>query len=52
MILALIKLNNIRQRRTTRIDKLIPKIYPTIEQRINNLRIASENKQKQNSSIK
>jgi Zn-dependent protease with chaperone function len=52
MILALIKLNNIRQRRITRIDKLIPKIYPTIEQRISDLRIASENKQKQNSSIK
>ena len=52
MILAMIKLNNIRQRRITRIDKLIPKIYPTIEQRISDLRIASENKQKQNSTIK
>jgi Zn-dependent protease with chaperone function len=52
MILALIKLNNIRQRRITRIEKFLPKIYPTIEQRINNLRIAAENKQKQNSPLK
>ena len=50
MILALIKLNNIRQRRVTRIEKFLPKIYPTIEQRINDLRIAAENKHKQNSS--
>jgi Zn-dependent protease with chaperone function len=51
MILALIKLNNIRQRRVMRIEKFLPKIYPTIEQRINDLRIAAENKQKQNSSV-
>jgi Zn-dependent protease with chaperone function len=51
MILALIKLNNIRPRKVMRIEKFLPKIYPTIEQRINDLRIAAENKQKQNSSV-
>ena len=51
MILALIKLNNIRQRRLTRVEKFLPRIYPTIEQRINDLRIAAENKQKQSSSV-
>jgi Zn-dependent protease with chaperone function len=51
MILALIKLNNIRQKRLMRIEKFLPRIYPTIEQRIEDLRIAAENKQKQNSSV-
>jgi Zn-dependent protease with chaperone function len=52
MILALIKLNNIRQKRIMRIEKFLPKLYPTIEQRIADLKIAAENKQKQSSPIK
>ena len=48
MIQALIKLNNLRPRRMTRLERLLPKIYPTIEQRINNINEAAENKKSQN----
>ena len=48
MIQALIKLNNLRPRRITRLERLLPKIYPTIEQRINNIHVAAENKKSQN----
>ncbi|HEX7482302.1 MAG TPA: M48 family metalloprotease [Candidatus Bathyarchaeia archaeon] len=47
MIPALIKLNNLRPRRNTRVEKWLPKIYPTIEQRINDVRVAVENKKKE-----
>jgi len=47
MIQALIKLNNLRPRRMTRLERLLPKIYPTIEQRINNIHAAAENKKNQ-----
>ena len=50
MISALIKLNNLRPRRNTRLERLLPKVYPTIEHRINEIRIASENKNKQHST--
>jgi Zn-dependent protease with chaperone function len=47
MIQALIKLNNLRPRRMTRLEQLLPKIYPTIEQRINDIHAAAENKKNQ-----
>jgi Zn-dependent protease with chaperone function len=50
MITALIKLNNLRPRRITRIERFLPKLYPTLEQRINDIRAASENKKKQSST--
>ena len=50
MIQALIKLNNLRPRRMLRLERLLPKIYPTIEQRINDIHTAAENKKKQNAS--
>jgi len=46
MISALIKLNNLRPRRMPRMERLLPKIYPTIEQRINDIHTAAENKKK------
>jgi len=46
MVLALIKLNNIRPRRITRVEWLLPKIYPTIEERINDIKTAEESKKK------
>ena len=48
MIQALIKLNNLRPR-NIRIERLLPKVYPRIEQRINDIHQAAENKNKQNS---
>ncbi len=51
MIQALIKLNTLRPRRMPRLERLLPKIYPTIEQRINDIHTAAENKKKQNSSV-
>jgi Zn-dependent protease with chaperone function len=51
MIQALIKLNNLRPRRMPRLERLLPKVYPTIEQRISDIHKAAENKQKQNSPI-
>jgi Zn-dependent protease with chaperone function len=50
MITALIKINNLRPRRMPRLERLLPKIYPTIEQRINDIHTAAENKKKQNPS--
>jgi Zn-dependent protease with chaperone function len=47
MITAMIKLNNLRPQRQTRIERFLPKLYPTIEQRINDIRAAAENKKKQ-----
>lgn len=47
MISALIKLNNLRPRRMTRFERLLPKLYPTLEQRINDVRTAVENKKNQ-----
>ncbi len=48
MIQALIKLNNLRPKRL-RIERLMPKVYPTIEQRIKDIREAAENKKNQTS---
>ena len=47
MIQALIKLNNLRPRRMPRLERWLPKVYPTIEQRINDIHTAAENKNKQ-----
>jgi Zn-dependent protease with chaperone function len=47
MIQALIKLNNLRPRRMPRLERWLPKVYPTIEQRINDIHTAAENKKKQ-----
>jgi Zn-dependent protease with chaperone function len=47
MIEALIKINNLRPRRMPRLERWLPKVYPTIEQRINDIRVAVENKKKQ-----
>jgi Zn-dependent protease with chaperone function len=51
MIQALIKLNTLRPRRMTRLERWLPRIYPTIEQRITDIHTAVENKKKQNSSV-
>jgi Zn-dependent protease with chaperone function len=50
MITAMIKLNNLRPKRITRIEQFLPKLYPTIEQRINDIRAAAENKKKQSAT--
>jgi Zn-dependent protease with chaperone function len=47
MIQALIKINNHRPRRMPHLERWLPKVYPTIEQRINNIHTAAENKKKQ-----
>ena len=47
MVQALIKLNNLRPGRMPRLERWLPKVYPTIEQRINNIHKAAENKKKQ-----
>jgi Zn-dependent protease with chaperone function len=47
MIQALIKLNNLRPRSMPRLERWLPKVYPTIEQRINDIHTAAENKKKQ-----
>jgi Zn-dependent protease with chaperone function len=49
MIQALIKLNNLRPRRMPNLERLLPKVYPTVEQRISDIHIAAENKKKQSS---
>lgn len=51
MIQALIKLNTLRPRTMPRIERLLPKVYPTIEQRINDIHTAAENKKKQSSPV-
>jgi hypothetical protein len=51
MIQALIKINNLRPRRMTLLERWLPKVYPTIEQRINDIHTAAENKKKQSSPI-
>jgi Zn-dependent protease with chaperone function len=51
MIAALTKLNNLRPSRMPRLERWLPKIYPTIEQRINDIHKAAEDKKKQNSQI-
>ena len=47
MIQALIKINNHRPRRMPHLERWLPKVYPTIEQRLNNIHTAAENKKKQ-----
>jgi Zn-dependent protease with chaperone function len=47
MIQALIKLNNLRLRRMPRLERWLPKVYPTIEQRISDIHTAAENKKNQ-----
>lgn len=47
MVSALVKLNQIRSRKITRLDRFLPKLYPTLEQRISDIRTAAENKRKQ-----
>ena len=44
MVSALIKINNLRPRRMTRLEGWLPKVYPTIEQRINDIHKTAENK--------
>ena len=51
MVSALIKINNLRPRRMTRIERWLPKVYPTIEQRINDIHTAAENKKKQSPPV-
>ncbi len=51
MITAMIKLNNLRPQGNTRIERYLPKLYPTIEQRINDIRAAIENKKKQSATV-
>jgi Zn-dependent protease with chaperone function len=51
MIQALIKINNLRPRRMPRLERWLPKVYPTTEQRINDIRVAAENKRKQSSTL-
>ncbi len=48
MIQALIKLNNLRPKRMP-LERLMPKVYPTIEQRINYIHTAAINKKNQTS---
>jgi Zn-dependent protease with chaperone function len=47
MIHALIKINNLRPRRMPRLERWLPKVYPTTEQRINDIHTAVESKKKQ-----
>jgi Zn-dependent protease with chaperone function len=47
MIQALIKINNLRPRRMPHLERWLPKVYPTIEQRISDIHTAAENKKKQ-----
>jgi Zn-dependent protease with chaperone function len=51
MISALIKLNNLRPKKMMRLERLLPRLYPTLEQRINDIRTAAENKKSQISSV-
>ena len=44
MIIALTKLNNLRSQRIPRLERWLPKVYPTIEQRINDIRSAEKKK--------
>ena len=44
MISALIKLNNLRPRKKTRLEQLLPKLYPTFEERINYISSATNEK--------
>jgi Zn-dependent protease with chaperone function len=46
MLSALIKLNNLRPRKMTLLDRLLPKLYPTLEQRINDIQKTLSNKAK------
>jgi Zn-dependent protease with chaperone function len=43
---ALIKLNNLRLRKMTLLDRLLPRLYPTLEQRINDIHSAVDNKKR------
>lgn len=52
MISALIKLNNLRPRKIIRIEKALPQLYPTLEQRICDIRVVAENKKKQTPEFK
>jgi len=49
MISSLIKFNKLHPKQKTRLDRLIPMTYPTLEQRINDIRTATENKKNQGS---
>ena len=51
MAQALIKLNNLRPKRITRLDRLLPKLYPTLEERINDIRTAAKNRTNQDRKI-
>jgi Zn-dependent protease with chaperone function len=51
MISALIKLNNLRLTKMMRIERLLHRLYPTLEQIINNIRTAVDNKKNQNSEF-
>ena len=35
----------------TRLDRLLPQLYPTLEQRINDIRIATQNKTNRESQM-
>lgn len=45
MASALIKLNNLRPRKLTLLDRLLPRLYPTLEQRTNDIRNAVAEKE-------
>jgi hypothetical protein len=47
MASALIKLNKLHPKKTTCLNRFLPKSYPVLEQRISDIRIAAENKRKQ-----
>jgi hypothetical protein len=51
MASALIKLNNLRPKKMTSLDRLLPKLYPTLEQRINDIRTATQNKNNKGSQM-
>ncbi len=46
MLSSLIKLNNLRPRKMALLDRLLPKLYPTLEQRINDIQKTFSNKVK------
>lgn len=47
MVSALIEFHKLRPKKMTRLDRLLPKLYPTLEQRIRDIRIAEERKKNQ-----
>jgi Zn-dependent protease with chaperone function len=46
MVSALIKLSELRPKKMNRLDRLLPKLYPTLEQRIEDIRTAERKQEK------